>query len=85
MSRETLVRRNLDLHAEWMRYLFEHPEAMDRIPDGAQVVILPTDDPELAQENRKVLASAQQRGVPLVVVHLASPKPPTPQIEVLAR
>lgn len=85
MDRDTLVRRNLDLHAEWMRYLFEHPEAMDRIPEGAQVVILPTDDPALAKENTKTLTAARARGGPIVVVHLASPKAPTPQIEVLSR
>jgi hypothetical protein len=85
MDSETIVKKNLDLHAEWMRYLFEHPEAMDQIPEGAQVVILPTDDPELAQENAKTLRAAQAQGVPIVVVHLTSPKPPTPQIEVLSR
>ena len=85
MTSETIVKRNLDLHAEWMRYLFEHPEAMDQIPEGAQVVILPTDDPELAQENTKILAAARRRGAPVVIVHLAFPKPPLPQIEVLSR
>lgn len=85
MDHEAIVKRNLDLHAEWMRYLFAHPEAMDQIPDGAQVVILPTDDPELAQENAKILTAAHTKGSPVVVVHLTSPKPPTPQIEVLSR
>ncbi len=85
MESNVIAKKNLDLHAEWMRYLFEHPEAMDQIPEGAQVVILPTDDPPLAQENTKTLTDAKRRGIPIVVVHLASPKPPTPQIEVLAR
>lgn len=85
MDAEQIVHKNLDLHAEWMRYLFAHPEAMDQIPEGAQVVIIPTDDPELAQANTRTLTAAQRRGAPIVVVHLASPKPPTPQIEVLSR
>lgn len=84
MNTETIVKKNLDLHAEWMRYLFEHPEAMDQLPDGAQVIILPTDDTELARENTKLLTAAKAEGVPIVVVHLASPKPPIPQIEVLS-
>ena len=84
MERELLVRKNLDLHAEWMRYLLEHPEAMDRIPEGAQVVIVPTDDPSVAQENTKTLTAAKQQGIPLVVVHMPSPVHPTPQIEVVA-
>jgi hypothetical protein len=81
---ELIVKKNLDLHAEWMRYLFEHPEAMDRIPEGAQVVILPLDDAELAQENTKTLRAAQREGLPIVVVRIPSPKPPTAQIEVLS-
>ena len=85
MDREMVIKRNLDLHAEWMRYLFEPPEAMDQIPDGAQVVMLPMDDPGLTRENTKTLTAARARGGAVVVVHLASPKPPTPQIEVLAR
>ena len=85
MESEQIVKKNLELHAEWTRYLFEHPDAMDRIPEGAQVVILPTDDPELARENTKTLTAAQRQGIPVVVVRIPSPKPPTAQIEVLSR
>ena len=85
MNPQTVVDRNLELHAEWLRYLVAHPEAMDRIPEGAQVIILPTDDPALARENTKILTAAQHEGVPVVVVRLASPKPQTPQIEVLSK
>jgi len=67
-----------------MRYTFEHPEVLDRIPEGAQLIILPTDDPELAAENTKTLLAAKQLGTPLVVVHMASPKLPAPQVEILA-
>ena len=84
MDTDTIVKKNLDLHTEWMRYLLEHPEAMDQVPEGAQVVILATDDPELARENSKILTAAQARHLPVVVVRLATPKPPSPQIEVLS-
>ena len=85
MEHDLIVKKNLELHAEWMRYLLEHPEAMDQIPEGAQVVILPTDDPELARENEKTLVTAQAQGIPVVLVRIPSPKPPPVQIEVLAR
>ncbi len=85
MDPDVLIKKNLDLHTEWIRYLFEHPEMMDEIPEGAQVVIMPTDDPPLAQANAKTLTAAKQRGIPVVVVHMSSPKHPTPQIEVVAR
>ncbi len=85
MNPQTVVDKNLELHAEWLRYLLAHPEAMDRIPEGAQVIILPTDDAALAAENAKQLTVARQEGLPVVVVRMALPKPPTPQIEVLSR
>ena len=84
MDRETIVKKNLDLHAEWMRYLFDHPEAMDQIPEGAQIVIVPTNDPELAHENTHILTQARSQGIPIVVVHMPFPKPVIPQIEVLS-
>jgi hypothetical protein len=85
MDPETVAKKNLDLHAEWMRYLFAHPEVMDQIPEGAHVIILPTDDSALAEENAKLIDAVRAQDVPVVVVHLTSPKPPTPQIEVLRR
>ena len=85
MDHDTLVKKNLDLHAEWMRYLFDHPEAMDQIPEGAQVVIIPTDEPEVARENAHTLAAARGRGIPVVIVHMPFPKPIIPQIEVFSR
>ena len=84
MNRDKVVKKNLDLHAEWMRYCFEHPEVLDKIPQGAQLVILPDNDRSLAAENRKIVNDLRAKGLPVVVVHLNLPKPPKPQIEVLA-
>jgi hypothetical protein len=32
MKRESVVRKNLDLPDEFMKYAFEHPEILDEIP-----------------------------------------------------
>lgn len=53
---ETIVEKNLTLSFEFERYLLEHPELLARIPSGAEVVLLPKDDPELYRIN---LESAQ--------------------------
>ena len=81
MNRNKTVKKNLDLHAEWMRYCFEHPEVLDKIPQGAQLVILPDNDRSLAAENRKIVNDLRAKRLPVVVIHLNLPKP---QIEVLA-
>ncbi len=81
MNKAEIIRKNLDLHAEWMRYVFENPGAIDRIPPGAQLVIIPNDDPELAEENTRTLQGFKSQGISVVIVHMDSPKLITPQIE----
>ncbi len=61
MTKNEIVKKNLDLHGEWMNYVFEHPEVLDRIPKGAVLVILPEDDEALYDENYKVLEENKMR------------------------
>lgn len=82
MSPDDLVKKNLDLHAEWMRYVFDHPEVLEQVPPGAELVIIPTDDEDLAKANERTLRSLRAKGVPVVVVRLKSPMPQMPTIEV---
>lgn len=84
MSQDEIVKKNFNLHAEWMRYCFEHPEVLDQIPQGAQLVILPDNEPALAAENNKILTRLKVQGLPLVIVHLDLPKPPMPKIEIVS-
>ena len=60
-----------------------NPEALDKFPQGAQVVILPDNDPELARENSKTIEKLKKEGLPVVIVHLDLPKPPVPNIEMV--
>lgn len=83
MDQKETTKKNLDLHAEWMRYCFEHPEMLDRLPQGAQVVIIPDNDPHLAEANRKIADDLKNKGLPVVIVHLDLPKPPVPRLEII--
>lgn len=85
MTKEEIVKKNLDLHAEFMRYAFENPDIFDRIPKGAQLVILPDDDPELYDENLKTVNELKLKELPLVIVRMPTPKPVTPKIEILVK
>jgi hypothetical protein len=51
MTKEDLFRKNHLLGVEFDRYLLEHPETLDQIPDGAEIYFLPEEDPDLLQEN----------------------------------
>jgi len=83
MTENEIVKKNLELHAEWLKYLFEHPDVLDELPKGAQVVILPDNDTELAAANSKILEQLKKEGLPVVIVHLELPKPPVPRIEMV--
>jgi hypothetical protein len=82
MEQNDIIKKNLGLHAEWMRYTFEHPEILDQIPQGAELVFIPYNEPELAKENQKIADELKAKGLPLMVIHLALPKPQEPKIEV---
>ena len=84
MTKDEIMRNNLDLHAEWMKYVFEHPDVLDRIPKGAVLVILPEDDKEIYDENYKVLKENKEKGIPVFVVTMKTPRPQITNIEVIA-
>ena len=39
MTRDEMIKKNLDIHSEWMKYIFENPDVLDRIPKGAVLSI----------------------------------------------
>lgn len=46
-----MIERNIELSAEFSRYLFEHPEVETKIPIDAEIVLLPEFDKELKKFN----------------------------------
>ena len=51
MSNDRTFEKNVSLNTEFTRYALEHPDILDQIPNGARLVFLPEDDPELCQIN----------------------------------
>jgi len=66
---ETIVEKNATLSFEFERYILEHPDMLERIPDGAEVVLLPKDDPELYRINLEAAQTAVKSG-PVVYVEI---------------
>lgn len=58
MKRKDLAYKNLALGVEFDKYLVEHPEILDKIPNKSTVVLLPEYDRELYESNIKL---AQKR------------------------
>jgi helix-turn-helix protein len=49
-----LIEKNIELSAEFSRYLFEHPEVQDKIPMDSEIILLPDYDQELKEFNLRM-------------------------------
>jgi hypothetical protein len=54
LYKEKMIERNIELSAEFSRYLFEHPELEKKVPWEAEIVLWPECDAELKQHNLKL-------------------------------
>ncbi len=70
MKKECVVKKNLDLLDEFMKYAFDHPDILDEVPRDASLVILPEGDLSLEKENRRILKKLKARGEEVVAVKL---------------
>ena len=83
MKKEVAIKRNLDLLNEFMRYTFDNPEVMDKIPPEAELVILPVDDQQLFDYNRKTADKMFSQGKTVVLVKMKRPEPSVPHLELM--
>jgi hypothetical protein len=70
MSERELIEKNLSLSIEFSKYIFEHPEIEDKIPKGAQVVLLPEYDKELYEYNMTIAGEQREKEQPVVYVKI---------------
>jgi hypothetical protein len=70
-----VVRRNIALLGDLMRYLLAEPQVLDSLPDDFELIILPEDDPELRLYNLRLLDTHGSEGKPLVFVRMKSRRP----------
>ena len=62
MNWEEQGSRNLDLSESFFQRLVDDPSEMESLPDGANVVLLPDGDPELAEANLQLAARLTMQG-----------------------
>jgi len=75
MRKEDLFKKNHVLGVEFDRYLLEHPEVLEQIPEGAEVYFLPEEDAELSQENLKIAENQKAKGGRIVLVRIGKLSP----------
>lgn len=75
MTEQEIFSKNLILSTEFDRYVLEHPEFADKIPENAQVVLLPGDDLELREKNIEIAKAQQEPGQAVVYVEIEKVAP----------
>jgi len=81
MRKEDLFKKNHILGVEFDRYLLENPEALEKIPENAEIYFLPEEDPELSQENLKIAEAQKTEGRTVVLVKIGKLSPPHSRLQ----
>jgi len=83
MKKDVAIKKNLELLNEFMKYAFENPDVMDKIPPEAELVILPVDDKRLCDYNKKTADKLFSQGKTVVLVRVKRPEPLVPELEMM--
>jgi len=81
MRKEDLFKKNHLLGVEFDRYILEHPEVLEQIPDGAEVYFFPEEDPDLLEENLKIAEAQKPEGRRIVLVRIGKLSPPRSRLQ----
>jgi hypothetical protein len=81
MRKEDLFEKNHILGVEFDRYLLEHLEILEQIPENAEIFFLPEEDPELSQENLKIAEAQKAEGRKVVLVKIGKVSPPRSRLQ----
>lgn len=81
MTVNDVARKNMDLLDEFMKYALEHTEILDKIPEEAQLILLPEDDAELLQANMRYLEECKRHAKKIAVFRMEMPKRVVPRLQ----
>jgi hypothetical protein len=77
IKEKRMVERNIELSAEFSRYLFEHPEIEEKISVDAELVLLPEFDKELKEFNLKLGKNIEKEGGKVIYISIKEIRPKT--------
>jgi len=61
-------KKNIRLSFEFSKYLIEHPEFEEKIPEGAEVVILLENEPEFNEKAKKLAEKSKNEGQQVIFI-----------------
>jgi len=82
-SKKAFVVRNSSLVKEFDRYILEHPEFVDQLPDNALVVMQMEGDDEFNRWAKQAAQEAAEQDTPVAYVTITEIKPVRSRIESL--
>ena len=77
ITEDVFIERNIELSAEFSRYLFEHPDIGETIPVGSEVIFLPDFDNDLKEFNLKLGEKLREEGTRVTYIDIKKMKPKT--------
>lgn len=83
MRKDQAIKKNLDLLNEFMKYVFENPAILEKVPPEAELIILPIDDPEFYEYNKGMADRLVSQCEEVVCVKMKIPKIPAPEFELI--
>ena len=75
VNNNKMIERNIELSAEFSRYLFDHPDLGETIPQDSEIVFLPEFDNDLKSFNIKLGKMLQESGTPVVYIKIQKLRP----------
>jgi hypothetical protein len=68
MIKNSYTEKNIELSIEFSKYCLDHPELENKIPDGAEVIMLLENNEEFNKESLKLAEKVKSEGQPVVFV-----------------
>jgi len=81
MTEKEIFEKNLILSTEFDRYVMEHLELAEKIPANAQIVLLPSDDPELCNINIEMAKRQREPNQQAVYIRIGKIAPQISRLE----
>jgi hypothetical protein len=72
-----MIERNIELSAEFSRYIFDHPEIEEKIPFDSEVILLPEFDRELREFNLQLGKTIENEGEKVIYISIKEIRPKT--------
>jgi len=74
-TEKEMTEQNLELSAEFSRYLFDHPDLEESIPPDTEVILLPEFDTELKNFNLELGKKLESTGSRVVYIKIEKLRP----------